>query len=229
MTQSQALRSLLYEQVARIGKAIASPKRLELLDLLGQGEKTVETLAKDAHIGVKLASAHLKELRVARLVETRKDGKYVYYRLADPAVSAFWVQARTLAEQRLVELQAALREFLADPNGLAPVRREAMLDQARRGEVVVIDVRPKEEYRAGHLPFARSIPLPELQRELAALPAGKAVVAYCRGPFCMMAAKAVALLRQQGYSALRLDDGVAEWRLAGLPIESDGASVSAMP
>lgn len=223
MIQNRELRNRLYEQVARIGKAIASPKRLELLDLLGQGEKTVEQVARDAEISVKLASAHLKELKAARLVVTRKDGKYVYHRLSDPAVSAFWVHTRALAEERLVELQAALRELLAEPDQLRPVRREDLLDHVKQGEVVVVDVRPEEEYHSGHLPFARSIPLAELERNLALLPRDKAIVAYCRGPFCMMAHKAVALLRQRGYRAHRLDDGVAEWRLAGLPLVSESS------
>ena len=228
MVSNRELRNRLYEQVARIGKAIASPKRLELLDLLGQSEKTVEHVARDAEISVKLASAHLKELKAARLVAARKDGKYVYYRLADPAVSAFWVHARSLAETRLVELQVALSELLTEPDQLRPVRREDLLDQVKQGEVVVVDVRPEAEYRSGHLPFARSIPLAELERNLADLPRDKAIVAYCRGPFCMMAHKAVAMLRQRGYHALRLDDGVAEWRLAGLPVEGEGATAPAV-
>jgi rhodanese-related sulfurtransferase len=224
MTTARETTDRLYEQVARIGKAAASPKRLELIELLCQGEKTVETLAQEADLDVKSASAHLKELKAARLVQARKEGKYAYHRLADSAVAAFWVTLRSLAEARLAELQTVLREFLADPGELAPVDRRAILSRAKHGEVIVIDVRPEEEYDAGHLPYARSIPLAELKKRLADLPRKKQIVAYCRGPFCMMAKDAVALLRQRGFRAVRLEDGVAEWLSAGLPVETGAAA-----
>jgi rhodanese-related sulfurtransferase len=213
------LKNLLYEQVSRLGKALASPKRLELIELLCQCEKTVETLAAQADISVKLASAHLKELRVARLVATRKDGKYVFYRLADPGVAHLWVSLRSQAEERLAELQVGLNSLLVHGEDLEEVDRTSILKQARNGEVVVIDVRPTEEFDAGHLPHARSLPLTELRKRLNELPKDKPVVAYCRGPFCMMAKDAVTLLRKRGYRALRLEDGVTEWRARGLPIE----------
>lgn len=216
--ENREVKNLLYEQVARISKAIASPKRLELIELLCQCEKTVETLAKDAELSVKLTSAHLKELKAAHLVHTRKDGKYVYYRLADPAVAAFWVSLRELAEERLLDLQRALRELVTEPDKLAPVERKALLGKARRGKAIVIDVRPQEEYKAGHLPYARSMPLPELKKRLSELPNDQEIIAYCRGPFCMMAKDAVALLRKRGYQATKLDDGVSEWRAAGMPL-----------
>ena len=224
MTTPRETKDRLYEQVARIGKAAASPKRLELIELLCQGEKTVETLAQEANLDVKSASAHLKELKAARLVQARKEGKYAYHRLADSAVAAFWVTLRSLAEARLAELQTVLREFLADPGELAPVDRRAILSKAKHGEVIVIDVRPEEEYEAGHLPYARSIPLAELKKRLADLPRRKQIVAYCRGPFCMMAKDAVALLRLRGFNAVRLEDGVAEWLSAGLPVETGAAT-----
>lgn len=224
MTTPRETKDRLYEQVARIGKAAASPKRLELIELLCQGEKTVETLAQQADLDVKSASAHLKELKAARLVQARKEGKYAYHRLADSAVAAFWVTLRSLAEARLAELQTVLREFLADPGELAPVDRRAILSKAEHGEVIVIDVRPEEEYEAGHLPYARSIPLAELKKRLADLPRKKQIVAYCRGPFCMMAKDAVALLRQGGFKAVRLEDGVAEWLSAGLPVKTGAAT-----
>lgn len=214
-------KDLLYAQVARIGKAVCSPKRLELIELLCQGEMAVERLAAEAEISVKLASAHLKELRLAHLVETRKVGKYVYYRLTDPAVADFWVAMRTLAEARLLELRAALANLATHADELQPMSREALLRQARKGEVVVLDVRPEAEYAAGHLPYARSLPLSELQQRLAELPRDKPVVAYCRGPFCLMAKEAVELLSQQGYAATRLEDGVAEWRAHGLPVVTE--------
>lgn len=210
-TDARRTKDLLYEQVARIGKAACSPKRLELIELLCQGEKTVDTLAREAAISMKLASAHLRELRAAHLVETEKQGKYVIYRLANRAVADFWVAIRSLAEDRLVELRLALQQIASNPKELAPQDRDSLVKLARKGEIVVLDVRPAEEYLAAHLPFARSIPLDELKTRLAELPQGKAVVAYCRGPYCLMARDAVELLRKQGFDALRLPEGVAEW------------------
>lgn len=212
------LKNLLYEQVARIGKAISSPKRLELLELLCQAEKTVETLAAQAEISVKLASAHLRELRQARLVSTRRDGKYVLYRLADHSVADFWVALHSQAEERLVELQVALASIVEKEGGLEELDRESILEKARAGEVLVLDVRPAEEFAVAHLPHARYLPLGELRKRLAELPKDTPVVAYCRGPFCMFAKDAVTLLRKHGYRAFHLTDGVAEWRSHGFPV-----------
>ncbi len=213
------IKNHLYEQVARIGKAMASPKRLELVALLCQGEKTVELLAQQADISVKLASAHLKALRLARLVDTRKDGKYVTYRLANTSVADLWVAMRTEAEERLVELQVALAGIVSHGDALQGIDRATMLQKAKSGEILMLDVRPREEYDSAHLPHARSLPVDELLKRLAELPQGTPVVAYCRGPFCLMAKDAVDLLRQHGYSAHHLTDGVAEWRAQGLPVE----------
>lgn len=212
----------LYAQVARIGKALASPKRLELIELLCQGEKPVETLAAQAAISLKLASAHLRELRLARLVESRKQGKYVLYRLADAGVAELWVKLRSEAEERLVELQLALASLAQHQDELEGLDRAAILRKARTGEVVVLDVRPGDEFAAAHLPHARSLPVDELKKRLAELPRDVPVVAYCRGPFCVMARTAVELLRKKGYRAFHLTDGVAEWRARGLPIEQGG-------
>jgi rhodanese-related sulfurtransferase/predicted transcriptional regulator len=214
------VKDVLYTQVARIGKAVGSPKRLELIELLCQGEKPVERLAAEAEISLKLASAHLKELRQAHLVEARKEGKNVYYRLTSEAVADFWVAIRSLAEDRLLELRAALLKLAEDIHTLTPMSREELLMRAKEGEVMVLDVRPEAEFQAGHLPYAQSMPLEELRKRLADLPRDKPVVAYCRGPFCLMAKEAVELLRQEGFSAIRLDDGVAEWRAYGLPVEN---------
>lgn len=216
----RSIKNHLYEQVARIGKAMASPKRLELIELLCQGEKTVEVLAAQAEISVKLASAHLKELRLARLVETRKDGKYVLYRLASNSVANLWVSLRAEAEERLVELQLALASIVAHGDDLKSLDRESILRKAQTGEVLVLDVRPLDEYASAHLPHARSLPLDELKKRLAELPKNMPVVAYCRGPFCLMAKDAVELLQKKGYRAFHLTDGVAEWRAHGLPIET---------
>lgn len=213
------LKNHLYEQVARIGKAVASPKRLELIELLCQGEKTVEVLAAQAEISVKLVSAHLKELRQARLVETRKDGKYVLYRLASTSVADLWVTLRSEAEERLVELQVALAAIVEHRDDLEGFDRAAILEKAAAGEVLVLDVRPAEEFASAHLPHARSLPVDELKKRLSELPKDTPVVAYCRGPFCLMAKDAVELLRHKGYRAFHLTDGVAEWRAHGLPVE----------
>ena len=209
----------LYGQVARIGKAVASPKRLELIEILCQGEKTVEQLAQDAEISIKLTSAHLKELRIAQLLDTRREGKYVFYRLASHAVSDFWVALRALAEDRLVELQLALTQLAAHPDELAAMSHEELLAQAARGDVVVIDVRPQTEYAQAHLPYAISLPLAELRQRVTELPADKPIVAYCRGPFCLWGKEAVELLRDQGFQATRLQSGVSEWRAQGQLVE----------
>jgi rhodanese-related sulfurtransferase len=194
----------LYEQVARIAKAVASPKRLELIELLCQGEKAVELLASQADISVKLASAHLKELRLARLVENRKEGKYVVYRLAGTSVADLWVSLREEAEERLVELQVALASLVEHGNDLQGVDRKSILE---------------EEFDAAHLPHAKSLPMAELKKRLAEIPKDVPVVAYCRGPFCLMARDATELLRRKGYQAFHLTDGVAEWRARGMPTE----------
>lgn len=214
----RSVKDHLYEQVARLGKALASPKRLELIELLCQGEKTVETLATQADISVKLASAHLKELRQSRLVETRRGGKYVLYRLASTGVADLWVTLRAEAEERLVELRMALASLVEHGSDLQGVDRKDILRRAAAGEVIVLDVRPQEEFDVAHLPHARSLPVDELRKRIAELPKDVPVVAYCRGPFCLMAKDAAELLRKKGYRAFHLTDGVAEWRARGLPV-----------
>ena len=218
--QDRALKNILYEQVARLGKALASAKRLELLEILCQGEKCVEHLATDAEISVKLASAHLKALRQAQLIVARRDGKHSYYRLQGNRVADLWVVLHLFARERLAELQVAMRDLVEHPEELAPVSGSQLLARARRGEVLVLDVRPTPEYDTAHLPYARSIPLKELKRRVNEIPKNKPIFAYCRGPFCLMAKKAVLLLKTQGYSATRLEEGVAEWRSAGLPLQT---------
>lgn len=214
MSEHRSVKDVLYEQVARIAKAAASPKRLELVELLCQSPKTVDVLAREAGIGITLASAHLKALKAARLVETEREGKFIRYRLASPDVARFWVAIRLLAEDRLFELQDALRTLGDNTREWVGSGRDELLERARRGEVVVIDVRPQDEFEAGHLPFARSMPLAELRNRVAELPTDKPVIAYCRGPFCLMSADAVSLLRTHGVDALQLRDGVAEWAAA---------------
>lgn len=211
MTRNRIIKDALYEQVARIAKAAASPKRLELIELLCQAPKTVEVLAGEAGISIKLASAHLKALKSAQLVETERQGKFISYRLASEEVARFWVTIRLLAEDRLFELQEAMRKLGAASHEWIGNSRDELLNKAKKGNVVVIDVRPGDEYEAGHLPFARSLPMAELKTRIAELPVDRPVIAYCRGPFCMMAADAVKLLRSKGVDALVLRDGVAEW------------------
>ncbi|MFM2069043.1 MAG: hypothetical protein RLZZ584_3952 [Pseudomonadota bacterium] len=215
---SRHLKDLLYEQVARIGKALASPKRLEILELLAQGEKAVEQVAAAAALDVKLASAHLKALRQARLVQVRRAGKRMVYRLDGDDVATLGVALRQVAQAHLVELRLALQQMVTEPASLVEVDRPTLLAQAREGAVVVLDVRPAEEYASAHLPFARSMPLAELAQRLAELPRDRTLVAYCRGPFCVMADEAVRLLRAQGYTACKCPDGVSDWLAAGLPL-----------
>jgi len=215
---SRTLKDLLYEQVARVGRALASPKRLELLELLAQGEKSVETLAAELHVDFRLASAHLKALKEARLVASRRDGKRMVYRLTGDDVAGLGVALREVAEEHLVELRVALQRMVAQPERLAQVGRKALLAQARRGDVIVLDVRPQDEYDAAHLPFARSLPLAELERRLGELPRDREIVAYCRGPFCLMSDDAVKLMQAHGLRARKTTDGVREWQAAGLPI-----------
>jgi len=207
-----------YREVARIGQAIASPARLGLLDLLRQGPRTVEALAKEAGLTLANASQHLKVLREARLVETEKRGVFVTYRLADDAVEGFYRALRGLAESRLAEVQQIARAFADKRGSLEPIDRRLLMRRMRAGEVTVLDVRPVEEYRAGHIPGAVSLPLKDLDRKLKSLPKRREIVAYCRGPYCVLAPEAVAILRHHGYTARTMDDGVSEWRAHGLPV-----------
>jgi rhodanese-related sulfurtransferase/DNA-binding transcriptional ArsR family regulator len=208
----------LYEQVARVGKALASPKRIEMLEMLAQGEKSVEALGGAVAIDIRLASAHLKVLKEARLVESRRHGKQMFYRLSGQDVAQLGVTVRRVAEEHLLELRMALQQMMTDPDRLVQVGRKELLAQAKRGDIVVIDVRPQDEYDTAHLPHARSIPLPELASRLAELPRDLEIVAYCRGPFCLMSDEAVALLRQRGYRARKSLDGISEWQAEGLPL-----------
>jgi len=212
------VKDTLYEQFARIGKAVASPKRIELLDLLGQGERTVEALAEAASMGMTNTSAHLQVLRRARLVEVRKEGTKVFCRLADDSVARFFAALRDLSRARLTEVEQTVRDYFVARDDMEPVGQAELARRLRRGDVVVLDVRPAEEYAAGHIPGARSIPLDELGRRLKDLPRNAEVVAYCRGPYCVLAPAALQILRKKGLRARRLADGFPEWRLAGLPV-----------
>jgi rhodanese-related sulfurtransferase len=221
-TQSHpaSLKTAIYEQIARIGQATASPNRLELLDLLSQGARTVEALAHQTGQSVATTSHHLQVLRRVRLVEAHKTGLYVTYRLADPEVSEFFLQLRNLAESRLAEVQHVTRQYLVERGALEPVDNDELVRRVREGEVTLIDVRPREEYVAGHIPGAISVPLADLPTRLGELRKRRDVVAYCRGPYCVMALDAVDLLRRKGFRAHRLEHGVPEWRALGWRVET---------
>src|SRR5215471_1167590 len=207
-----------YGHLARVGKALSSPKRLELLDLLCQAERSVEELARETEMTIANASQHLQALEAARLVRARKNGRFVIYSLADALVSDFFRAYRVLAEDRIAEIEQLRRRFLEGQNELSTVDRESLIRRVKAKEVVVIDVRPAEEYRTGHIPGALGMPLEELKRRLAELPRDKDIVAYCRGPYCVFALDAVRLLRSQGLRAFRLDASLADWRAHGLPV-----------
>lgn len=210
----------LYEQLARVGKAIGAPRRLELLDLLGQAPRTVEGMADQTGMSIANTSQHLQVLRAAGLVEAEKDGLYVTYRLASAAVADLFLDVRRLAEARLAEMDRIKKQFFGTQDDIQRVDGKELLRRARRGEVVVLDVRPAIEYEAGHIASAVSIPHNELKRRVSELPKNREIVAYCRGPYCVYAVEAVKLLRARGYKAVRIEDGVVDWRSRGLPVET---------
>jgi rhodanese-related sulfurtransferase len=210
-------KSVFYEQFARIGKALGAPGRVELLDLLCQGERSVEALARASGMTITNTSQHLQVLRAAALVEARKEGTKVIYRLAGEDVCRFFLALGELAHARLAEVDQLVRRYL-DGDSLQPLTRTELLERVERGDVLVLDVRPTSEYVAGHIPGAVSIPLDELEARLGELPASSEIVAYCRGPYCLLAANALDLLGGHGFRSRRLEDGLPEWRLAGLPI-----------
>jgi rhodanese-related sulfurtransferase len=219
-TQHRQFKDSIYEHLARLGKATSAPKRLELLDLLCQAPRNVEALAEQAGLSVANASQHLQVLRAARLVEAEKKGPYVEYRVAGNEVSGFLLAFRHLAEARLAEVEQVTREYFERRGAMEAVDGDELLRRVRAGEVTVLDVRPDEEYRAGHIPGALSIPVGELKARLGELPKDREVVAYCRGPYCVMAVEAVELLRKKGFKAHRLEQGVVDWRARGWRVEA---------
>lgn len=219
-TRTIRFKTAIYEQIARISKAAASPARLELLDLLSQGPRTVESLARHTDQTVANTSHHLQVLRRARLVEAEKAGLYVTCRLADPQVGEFLLQLRLLAQSRLADIERVSRQYLEGRGALEAVSNEELVRRVRAGETTLIDVRPREEYVAGHIPGAVSVPLADLKKHFRDLPKGRDIVAYCRGPYCVMALDAVELLRRRGFRAHRMEDGVVEWRARGWRVKT---------
>ena len=213
----------LFEQFARVGKALASGHRLELLEFLAQGERTVEGLAEVTGLSVANASQHLQHLRRVGLVAARKRGLHVHYRLADPAVSELLAAMEKIAERQFADVERLVRTYLTAKDSLEPVSRTDLRKRLTRGSVTVLDVRPPEEFRAGHVPRAVNVPVKNIEAYCKRLPRNKEIVAYCRGPYCVLAFEAVSRLRALGYRARRLEDGFPEWKTAGLPVEAIAA------
>jgi len=217
---TETMKRELYQSIAKVAQALASGNRLQLLEFMAQGERSVDALAAMTGMTVANASQHLQALRRAGLVAARKDGQRVYYRVAGDDVVRLHHGLRVVAESRLAEVRQLVNEFLGDRGALEPVLAEELLARAKKGLVTVLDVRPREEYEAGHLRGAVNIPIDRLESELARLPRKREVVAYCRGPYCLMSFEAVAALRQRGWKARRLEGGFPEWKAAGLPVEA---------
>lgn len=219
MNPNRQFKNDIYDQFSRIGKAVSNPRRLELLDILCQGERTVEGLAKATAMPVASTSQHLQILKNSRLVEQEKKGLYVVYRPA-PMVCEFFLSMRRIAETRIAEIEQIKNRFLAGKEGMEPIDRDTLLMRIREDTVTILDVRPPEEFRAGHIDGAVSVPLEDLELMLAKLSKNQEIVAYCRGPYCVLSIQAVELLNQHGFHALRLEEGVQDWRAMGLPVAS---------
>jgi rhodanese-related sulfurtransferase len=217
---SSSAKQAVYEQLARIGKALSSPARLEILELLAQAERSVDVLARLTSLTVANTSQHLQQLRQAGLVASRREGQYIFYRLAGDEVVSLLGTLSQVGKTYVAEVDRLVRQYFTAQDELEPVPAKEVLDSARKGLVTVVDVRPVEEYAAGHIPGAINIPLPDLQKRLRELPKRKEIVAYCRGPYCLMSFNAVRTLRSKGFKARRLEAGMPEWRSAGLPVEA---------
>jgi rhodanese-related sulfurtransferase/DNA-binding transcriptional ArsR family regulator len=226
---SSTFKHELFTQFARIGKALSHANRLEMLEFLAQGGHSVEALAKACGLTVANTSQHLQQLRQARLVIARKQGQHVYYRLAGDEVVELITMLRTLAERQLAEVERLVNAYLTVKDNLEPVPATELMQRVRSGLVTVLDVRPTEEFVAGHVPGAINLPLKQLESYLHQLPIDQEIVAYCRGPYCILAFEAVAKLREKGFKARRLQDGFPEWKVAGLPVETTSPDSSSEP
>jgi rhodanese-related sulfurtransferase len=219
MKEARQYKEQLYALFSRVASAMANPHRLELLDLLVQAPRTVEELAREAQMSVANTSQHLQRLKQAHLVVDTREGLYIRYRLADPAVARLWLELRRVAERQLAEVDRTLDAYRIRQHEFEKVSADELLRRMRKNEVALLDVRPHVEYKAGHLPGALSIPVDELERRLSELPGGKTIVAYCRGPYCVLADEALELLTARGWTVARLEEGIAEWRAAGRALE----------
>ncbi len=208
----------VFEQFAKIAHAFSSPKRLEIIDILAQGERDVDSLSRQVNMTIANTSRHLQALKHARLVENRKAGVQVFYRLAGAEVLHCYNQLQSLAEKRSVEIREIVRVFFEDRDGLEPVSKDELWKRMQDKDVIVLDVRPSEEYKNGHIAGALSVPLSELKNKLKEIPQDRQIVAYCRGPYCVLSAEAMEILRTAGYQAIRLKEGLPEWKEAGLPL-----------
>ena len=220
---SQGPKQALFAQFAAVAKTLGHAHRLELLEQLAQGERSVEVLAQRTGLSIANASQHLQQMRRAGLVANRRDGKFVYYRLTDEAVLDLLAALRRIAERNSAEVERVIRSYFNDRDALEPVSREELLQQSRAGAVTVLDVRPEDEFALGHLPGAVNIPLRALEARLSELDPSQEIVAYCRGPYCVLSYEAVAALRARGFKVRRLEDGLPEWRAAGLPVVTGNA------
>lgn len=215
---SESPKRTLFAAFAAVAKAAANPHRLELLEQLGQGERSVEVLADRVRVSIANASQHLQQMRRAGLVTARREGRFVFYRLADDAVLDFLASLRRIAERNSAEVERVVASYFKSRDGLEPVSRKELMDRLEAGLVTVLDVRPEDEFALGHLPGALNIPLAELAKRLGELDPDQEIVAYCRGPYCVLSYEAVAALRARGFKVRRLEDGYPEWRAAGLPV-----------
>jgi rhodanese-related sulfurtransferase len=220
-SRKRQFKNELYDQFARLAKAMASGRRLELIELLAQGPRTVESLAAETDQSIANTSQHLQVLRQARLVETSRRGNYIHYRLADDHVLRLWTALRSAGEARLAEIGSLVETFMGDRGSLQPVSQEELIERLEHRGVIILDVRPVLEYNAGHIAGARSIPIGELNSRLQELPKSRRIVAYCRGPYCVFADEAVMRLRARGYKAVPLEGGFPEWKLRGFPVTTD--------
>ena len=218
--KSREFKDSVFQHFAGIAHAFSSSKRLEIIDVLGQGERNVESLAKEVSMTIANTSQHLKTLKNARLVESRKLGVQVFYQISDDEVLSCWKGLQTLAEKRIAEIKEVTRMFFEERGGMEPISRDELRERIQNGNVIVLDVRPVEEYKSGHLPNAVSIPIAELSQRLDEIPEDCEVVSYCRGPYCVLSAEAVVILRNTGRKAVRLEEGFPEWKAAGLPVKT---------
>jgi rhodanese-related sulfurtransferase/DNA-binding transcriptional ArsR family regulator len=215
---SESPKRLLFRQFAAVAKAVAHEHRLELLEALAQGDRSVETLAGCSGLSIANASQHLQQMRRAGLIEARRDGKFVYYRLSDTSVLDLIASLTRIGERHVAEVGKIVREYFESRDDMEPVSRSELLARMKKGDVQLLDARPEDEFALAHLPGAMNIPLDKLKKKLSALDPGKEIIAYCRGPYCVLSFETVAILRKKGFRVRRLEDGLPEWKAAGLPV-----------